>query len=262
MILNVMLVDDEAPILNNLKSIIPWKEMNMQVLAARSGKEALELFDIHNPDIILCDIRMPVMDGLTLIGELRERGSKAEIILLTGYQEFEYARAGIKYKVRDYICKPIHYKELENTIRAVGEQIVQQRLKDPFQQTVSRIEETEGQQSARKNPQQLMAEAVAYIASKLDTDLGIEELAGHLGISCSYFSLLFKNHLGMTFVEYVTGKRIEAAKYLLLHSDKSITQIGAGIGYHERRYFTKVFQRHTGMTPSEFRDQARSIPMG
>ncbi|MEI0738366.1 response regulator [Paenibacillus sp. JTLBN-2024] len=110
----------------------------------------MELFDIHNPDIILCDIRMPVMDGLTLIGELRERGSKAEIILLTGYQEFEYARAGIKYKVRDYICKPIHYKELENTIRAVGEQIVQQRLKDPFQQTVSRIEETEGQQSARK----------------------------------------------------------------------------------------------------------------
>ncbi|WP_309273407.1 response regulator [Paenibacillus sp.] len=262
MILKVLLVDDEAPILNNLKSIIPWKDMNMQVLAARSGMEALELFEIHNPDIILCDIRMPVMDGLTLVGELRAKGSKAEIILLTGYQEFEYARAGIKYKVRDYICKPIHYKELENTIRSIGEQILHARLKDPFQQTVSRIEENEGDQAARKNPQQLMAEAARYIADKLDTDLGIEELAGHLGISCSYFSLLFKNHLGMTFVEYVTSKRIEAAKYLLVHSEKSITQIGSGIGYHERRYFTKVFQRYTGMTPSEFRDQAKNIPAG
>ncbi|MDR0269693.1 MAG: response regulator [Paenibacillus sp.] len=260
--LKVLLVDDEAPILNNLKSIIPWKDMNMQVLAARSGMEALELFEIHNPDIILCDIRMPVMDGLTLVGELRAKGSKAEIILLTGYQEFEYARAGIKYKVRDYICKPIHYKELENTIRSIGEQILHARLKDPFQQTVSRIEENEGDQAARKNPQQLMAEAARYIADKLDTDLGIEELAGHLGISCSYFSLLFKNHLGMTFVEYVTSKRIEAAKYLLVHSEKSITQIGSGIGYHERRYFTKVFQRYTGMTPSEFRDQAKNIPAG
>ncbi|MBE9913048.1 response regulator [Paenibacillus donghaensis] len=256
--LKVLLVDDEAPILGNLKSIIPWKDMNMQVLAARSGKEALELFDIHNPDIILCDIRMPVMDGLTLVGELRRLGSKAEIILLTGYQEFEYARAGIRYKVRDYICKPIHYKELENTIRSIGEQIVNKRLKDPFQQTVTRIQENEGDQAVRKNPQQLMAEAARYIADRLDTDLGIEELAGHLGISCSYFSLLFKNHLGMTFVEYVTSKRIEAAKYLLLHSDKSITQIGSGIGYHERRYFTKVFQRYTGMTPSEFREQAKN----
>ncbi|WP_246073024.1 response regulator transcription factor [Paenibacillus dokdonensis] len=260
MILKVLLVDDEAPILNNLKSIIPWKEMNMQVLTARSGQEALGFFEIHSPDIILCDIRMPVMDGLTLVSQLRDKGSVAEIILLTGYQEFEYARAGIKYKVRDYICKPIHYKELENNIRAIGEQIVQNRLKDPFQQTVSRIQENEDDQIVRKNPQQLMGEAVGYIADKLDKDLGIEELAGHLGISCSYFSLLFKNHLGMTFVEYVTSKRIEAAKYLLVHSEKSITQIGSGIGYHERRYFTKVFQRYTGMTPSEFRDQARNIP--
>lgn len=259
MILKVLLVDDEAPILNNLKSILPWKEMGMQVITARSGQEALGLSELHHPDIVLSDIRMPVMDGLTFIGELRKRGSSAEILLLTGYQEFEYARQAIKYNVRDYISKPIHYKELENTIRTISEQLFRKRLNDPFQLTVSRIEESDKDEPARKTPQQLMHEAITYIADRLDKDLGIDELAGHLSISSSYFCLLFKNHLGVTFVEYLTSKRIEAAKYLLVHSEKSITQIGSGIGYHERRYFTKVFQRHTGMTPSEFRDQTRGI---
>ncbi|MET3850175.1 MULTISPECIES: response regulator [unclassified Paenibacillus] len=262
MILNVLLVDDEAPILNNLKSVIPWNDMQMQVYTARSGQEALDICSLHTPDIVLCDIRMPVMDGLTLIGELRKGGSAAEIILLTGYQEFEYARQAIKYNVREYICKPIHYKELENTIRSAREDILRKRRSDPFQVTVARIEEDSSDSGARKTPQQLMSEAILYIGERLGSDLGIEELAGHLGISCSYFCLLFKNHLGVTFVEYLTAKRIETAKYLLTHSDKSITQIGSSIGYQERRYFTKVFQRHTGLTPSEFRDQTKGRTAG
>ncbi|MHA0857239.1 response regulator [Paenibacillus sp. CMAA1364] len=255
--LKVMLVDDEAPILNNLKKVIPWADLGMEVMGlARSGKEALEIFEQKAPDIILSDIRMPVMDGLTLIGELRNRGCHAEILLLTGYQEFEYARLAIKYKVREYICKPIHYKELENTLRVIGKQVLLNRKLDPLQ-FVAQIQEREPTESPKKTPLQLMTEAITYIMARLDKDLGIEELADHLGISCSYFSLLFKNHVGCTFVEYLTNQRIEASKHLLKYSEKSVTQIGLDIGYQERRYFTRVFLRHTGMTPSDYRDQLK-----
>jgi two-component system response regulator YesN len=82
----------------------------------------------------------------------------------------------------------------------------------------------------------------------------VEEVADHLGISNSYFSLLFKAHFGETFVEYVTKQRMEQAKSMLRASDKSITKICALVGYTHRRYFTKVFQKYTGMTPSEYRE--------
>ncbi|WP_106768111.1 response regulator transcription factor [Paenibacillus faecalis] len=253
--IKVLLVDDEAPILNNLNKVIPWKDMGMEVVGlARSGMDALEIAKEHDPDLVLSDIRMPLMDGLTFITKLRENGSTAEIFLLTGYQEFEYAREAIKLRVKDYISKPIHYFELEERIREIGEEIRKKQLKEKYLKTVSLIESEPDPDTVKKTPEQLMTSALDYINTNLGADLGIEELSDYLGISSSYFCLLFKNHVGFTFVEYLTKQRMEAAKFLLTNSDKNIAQIGAFVGYHERRYFTKVFQKSTGMTPSEFRE--------
>lgn len=100
-----------------------------------------------------------------------------------------------------------------------------------------------------------MNQAAQFITERLHTDLGIDEVANTIGISSSYFCLLFKNRFAVTFVEYVTQQRIEAAKFMLASSDKSITAISSGVGYQERRYFTKVFQKQTGMTPKEYRSR-------
>lgn len=259
--LKVLLVDDEAPILNNLHQVLPWSEMGMEVAGlARSGMEALELASRYTPDLVLSDIRMPVMDGLTFITKLRELGSGAEIFLLTGYEEFEYAREAIKLRVKDYISKPIHYGELEVKIRETGEEIRMKRVKERYYGSLPLFGDTsEPEEPGRKTPEQMMAAALEYINSHMGQDLGIEELSERLGISPSYFCLLFKNHVGQTFVEYLTRQRVEAAKFLLEHSDRSITQIGANVGYHERRYFTRVFQKATGMTPSEYREMLENI---
>lgn len=253
--IKVLLVDDEAPILNNLNQVIPWERLGMQVVGlARSGMEALELSEKHEPELILCDIRMPVMDGLTFITRWRENGGESEIFLLTGYQEFEYAREAIKLRVKDYISKPIHYGELEERIREAGEEIRTKKVKDKYFSVVSLVEEGPEPDQGKRSPEQLMKSARDYINTHLGADLGIEELSDYLGISSSYFCLQFKNHVGLTFVEYLTKQRMEAAKFMLLNSDRSIAQIGAFLGYHERRYFTKVFQKAAGMTPSEYRE--------
>ncbi|MNI35440.1 HTH-type transcriptional regulator YesS [compost metagenome] len=112
----------------------------------------------------------------------------------------------------------------------------------------------------KKNSDILMESAKTYIRLHFSTDFGIDEIAESLGISSSYFSLLFKQHFGETFVEYVTKHRMEHAKSLLLMSDKSITDIGKSVGFAERRYFTKVFQKFTGEIPSEYRDKRKQTP--
>jgi len=259
--LKVLLVDDEAPILNNLNRVLPWQEMGMTVTGmARSGMEALLIAEAERPDLVLCDIRMPVMDGLTFVGKLREMGLNSEVLLITGYQEFDYAREAIRLGVKDYICKPIHYEELENKIRDIGVQIRSKQFKDKLYNTIPLFKEvpTNENESTKKTTEQLMNTAVQYITERLNSDIGIEEMAAKLGISCSYFCLLFKNRFSMTFVEYVTLQRMTAAKFMLANSDKSISTIGSGVGYQERRYFTKVFQKQTGMSPKEYRDHNRA----
>ncbi len=258
--LKVLLVDDEAPILNNLNKVLPWEEMGMVVSGmARSGMEALRIAEEQQPDLVLCDIRMPVMDGLTFIGKLREMGLDSEVLLLSGYQEFDYAREAIRLGVKEYICKPIHYEELGDKVREIGVQIRSRQFKDKLYNSIPLFQEIPAldHDSAKKTPDQQMSLAAQYITERLNSDIGIEEVANKIGISSSYFCLLFKNHFSMTFVEYVTLQRIEAAKFMLVNSDKSITVIGTGIGYQERRYFTKVFQKQTGMSPKEYREQHR-----
>ncbi len=129
-------------------------------------------------------------------------------------------------------------------------------LKELKSLVIALLEQAKSSLSTKKNSELLMHAAESYIQQQLDKDFGIDDISQYLGISCSYFCLLFKNHFGETFVEHVTRKRMEEAKTLLATSDKSVTQIGMQVGYHERRYFTKVFQKYTGKTPSEYRLKA------
>lgn len=125
-----MLVDDELPILNNLKAVLPWDNMGIDVVAlARNGQEALQFYEEKQPELILCDIRMPVMDGMEFLKAVRQLSSECEVLMLTGYQEFEYARHALQNGVRDYILKPIDYEVLETTVRKVSEDIRARKMK-------------------------------------------------------------------------------------------------------------------------------------
>jgi two-component system response regulator YesN len=529
--LKALLVDDEVNILKNLQMVIPWEQMHIDIIGlAKNGIVALELVKEYKPDIILCDIRMPIMDGFQFLERLRMMDEFVEVIMVTGYQDFEYARSAIKFRVRDFILKPINYEELGQTVGRLARMIrehKQVKLLDekklsrvtymayekmlydilmdyssvhsqyllhddehmnleqlrytvlladfddysqkcrstnemerklwnfatrnvlqeallPFTlqycvlqmregewciliehtQTESEFAEedvrmwTETLQEAvfsnvkidlsmgiyprpvtiqklpdvykklqrdvhltaeknrsiivcmdsnehkdsnddsiwewiemlvsglkqcnraktesalqgftlhlqalssqspgkveyiahfvvlhlmremremevlsvsdelaiwsrmeqshrvkdmlavirqqldvslhiamnKKTSDVLMLSAKDYIHHHLSKDLGIDELADYLKISPSYFSLLFKQSFNETFVEYITRQRMELAKSLLLLTDKSVTEIGKSVGYWERRYFSKVFQKYTGHIPSEFREKQK-----
>lgn len=134
----VMLVEDEEFILEGLCNIIDWAALSMEVVhKAHNGQEALCLFEQEPVDIVVTDVEMPGMDGLDFIKELRRKEKRVRCIILTGYDEFEYARKAVTLDVEEYILKPIDEELLERVLRQSAETLdawdrKEMNLEDPL----------------------------------------------------------------------------------------------------------------------------------
>ena len=119
--LSVLTVDDEPHVHSGLDSIIDWNELGCRhVGSALDGKQALEFIAAHLPDVIITDIKMPVMDGLEVVKRVRSiHGYAPAIVVLTGYDDFEYARTALRSGVRDYLLKPVDEEELGRVLTAI-----------------------------------------------------------------------------------------------------------------------------------------------
>ena len=127
MLKKVILVDDEYLFRQALKVKIPWEDIGFCICGeAKNGEEALELLEEVQPEVALVDINMPVMDGLGFVEEVRERGYPLEIIIITGYGEFNYAKQAIGLGVRNYLLKPVDELELRNELLKIKKRIENQ----------------------------------------------------------------------------------------------------------------------------------------
>lgn len=115
---NVIIVDDEPSVKRSLKAIIEQEIPSFQVSAmAENGQEALELMSDKIPDVVITDIRMPVMDGLRLAEEIRSRGIPTEVIIISGYSDFSYAKQALQHGVSDYLLKPLDVDEVLKVLK-------------------------------------------------------------------------------------------------------------------------------------------------
>jgi len=118
--MKVLIVEDEDLLRRYLAGLEEWKALGCEVAgAARNGEEALKMAAELHPDLVLTDIRMPVMDGLELAAKLRESRPDLPIVLLSAYNDFEYAKQGIKLGVTDFLTKPVNLQELFEVVGAV-----------------------------------------------------------------------------------------------------------------------------------------------
>lgn len=118
--IKVMIVDDEPKIREGLKAIVPWDDLGFSVAGtASNGHEALELYDEIRPELVVADIRMPGMDGLTLIQKLRERDEKLHILILSGYADFDYAKKAIAHRADGYLLKPVDEDEMVSYLEKI-----------------------------------------------------------------------------------------------------------------------------------------------
>lgn len=137
----ILIVDDEKMIRMGIKKSIDWETLKIsEVYTAASGKEALRIVETYHPQIMLTDIQMTEMTGLQLIEEVRKIVPEMRILVLTGFDNFEYARAGLRLNVQDFFLKPIDEEDLTNAIAAQVQYIENQIQEEKKQQNSMRAE--------------------------------------------------------------------------------------------------------------------------
>lgn len=130
MTIKMLIVDDEPIICRGLRETIPWSAIGVEVAGdASDGAEALELIDAQPVDLVMTDINMDGMDGLALAKALRERHPHIRIIILSGYDDFEYARGALRIGVEDYLLKPVNVNELMGMVQRIGAELKEEAVR-------------------------------------------------------------------------------------------------------------------------------------
>lgn len=124
--IKAVIIDDDMTTIHGITRSIRWEEFGIEISGtAKNGKEGLEQIRMHRPDIILTDIFMPVMNGIDMLKTLREEGNQAEVIILSGFEDFKTAQSAVKLNVNDYLSKPATLDEIESVLRSVLAKIEQ-----------------------------------------------------------------------------------------------------------------------------------------
>ncbi len=238
--LRVFLAEDEFVVREGIKKNIDWEGQGFIFCGeAADGETALEKVTELKPDIIISDIRMPFMDGLSFCSRAKELLPDVQIILLTGYEEFEYARKAIDIGVSRYLTKPISKEELTTVLKETA------------------AKHTSGDDTADKEQyRDVIYSVFAYVEQHYsEEDLSLSKIADHIGLSPNHLSTVFKEETGQSFTKYLTDLRINTAKKLLDDSKKRSSEIAYMVGYPDPHYFSSVFKKQTGMTPSQYRER-------
>lgn len=233
----LVLVDDEYYAIEGMKRMLDWSEYDISIVGtATDGTKGLELIREVSPDIVIADIRMQELDGLEMIRILREEGFKGKIIIISGYQRFEYAQTAIDYKVDKYFTKPLDLEEFKLVIKNL----------------VAELREYED-----APPQPFMPELLKAVVDEIDLryteDIQLSSLAEKYYCSTAYLSKLFKRYLNMNYVDYVKKRRIEKAKEMLKQTNMSIDEIVDAVGWKSTKRFRETFKRYEGISPNEYR---------
>ena len=131
----LVFVDDEDIVREGITSRIPWKDNGFELAGVFSdGRAALDFLDDHDVDVVLSDISMPRMDGLTLSREIAARHPRIQVLLLTGFEEFEYAQEAVRHRVKEFLLKPITAEELGGVLERTREELDRQRAADREQE--------------------------------------------------------------------------------------------------------------------------------
>lgn len=247
----VVLVEDEPMIREGLRTTTPWADYGCQVVGEASDAVEAELLILQQkPDIVITDIYMPGVSGLQLIE--RVKGSvSCEFIIISGYDEFEYAQKAVYLGVKGYLLKPIDENELRDVIGRAVESL-RKAGRPPQAEQVG-----EGLLSDVDARERYLAKARVIMEKHCNEELTLKTVADGLHISESYLGKLFKSHTQYTFLELLTLYRMKKAVRMLTETDCKIYEIAVETGYRDAKYFSNVFRKTVGVTPSAFKNGYR-----
>ena len=253
----VVIAEDEDIIRKGLVYSIPWADMGCTVVGeAANGVEGVALIQRLEPDIVVADINMPILDGLGMIRQTYEQYDYSAIIL-SGYSNFEYARTAIRYGVTGYLLKPLKREDLAEAIRDAKEKCMQRRS------WMSHKKEKEEWKNIQLIPKEgtsseddaVVKEMLAFIRQHYREKLVLQDVVDALNYSETFLNKKFKKQMGTTFIEYLNRFRIQKALELLREGRTAVQDVSWQCGIGDYKYFNMVFKKYIGITPDAFRRQ-------
>jgi YesN/AraC family two-component response regulator len=240
---NILLVDDERWVRSALKWTINQLNLPLQVAhECENGLDALDWIKQNDVDLVLTDIRMPIMDGFTLVRELSKLNGEQDVVVISVHDEFHFVQQALRSGVTDYLHKPIE----ENELRICLEKWLEKRKAEEVKKNVVHHVDEQA-------PTSTIEQVLNYIKKTPLSEVTLHDAAANVHVNASYLSQLFKQQLNKKFVDYLTELRIEEGKRLLLQTTLRMSEIAERIGYSDLAYFSNNFKKITGHTPSEFR---------
>ena len=261
--MNLLIVDDEPWARELLTRSLVWERYGLKLIGtAANGEEALKLCTGSPVSLLISDIRMPLVDGLELCRRVGKLEQKPEIILVSGYDDFTYAKQAVRYGVVDYVLKPVEPEELEQAVTSALARIREKRstekrirdLERKLRKLLPRKEETR----AESKPETDFSDPrIARIVDALNAGSlhfpTLREAAGMVYVSPQHLSLLFRQQTGLSYSEYLTRLRLDRACRLLENPDLTIREIAELSGFADSDYFSRFFKQNTGVRPGEYR---------
>ena len=237
--LKLLIADDEDMIRNGIAKYIQLHTDRYEVIyTARNGQEALELILRHKPDLMLLDVQMPLKDGIEVMQDARRAEALPVTIILSGYDEFRYAQQAVRYGARDYLLKPTRSSDILKKINDIADEEFGAEQTEP---------------EVREGKNYSIELAKDYIEDHYFEPLTLNMVADKVGITPAYLSSLFSQHMGVTLIDYLNEVRIDHACVYLKQNYFKTYEIAYKVGYRDEKYFSKVFRKVKGMTPSEYK---------
>lgn len=239
----VLIIDDVALVRDAIKLLGQWELFGItEIFEAGNAEEGMRLIYQEKPELIITDMKMPVMDGTALLTKLDEEQIKSKVIVISGYSDFKYTRLAIQPKVIDYILKPIDPQDLNNSIAAAMTEIE----KDfPSSGIVHEDSVSTGNK--------LINEVIYYIGKHYMEDISLSSLADTFYLSKEHLSRLFKRETGTNLFSYIMELKLDDAKKLLTSTELTLDEIAFKLGFSNGNYFSKVFKKNTGQSPREYK---------
>lgn len=236
--LRVLLVDDEIMIREGFKKLFDWEAHECVIVGeAADGMEAITKIDKEQPDIVIMDINIPIINGLKVIQLSRVKYPSMAFVIVSGYDDFSYCREALRLQITDYILKPVNCEEFGSCIDRLKISLYNNEVKEKPVVKKERV----------------ITGITKYMQEHLSEDVSLHILSEEFHLNSQYISQLFRNEIGVNFLTYLTNIRMEHAKKLLLSSSLSIAEVSEQSGYGDYRVFTKVFKKSEGITPSQYR---------
>lgn len=246
-----MLVEDDNAIRYVYSKMKLWTKYGFFIeQEAANGMRAMDAMRANPVDIIFTDIQMPLMDGISLMKTMNKEFPNVLFVLISSYNEFEYAREGLRLGAVDYVVKPLTESDLEKVLQRAKE-MLDARKSDTITPLLSDLPGIK--LCSMEDP--LLKNMCEYLSVNMQRNISMVDVADALKLNKDYFGKLVKNKTGQSFRNLYNQIKMEYAKKLIRSGQYKIYEISELLGYASADYFTQLFKNMTGMTPAEFKKQ-------